>query len=164
MSRRAALNPMVIFDGFSDKRKITSTHKTEKLVNFGPQVERDNLTPDYYNFGETLTLTDEVKGKNEYYINFSFASEQALYTALADITFTEYIPVDYTDSEAFDRLVIANGDCTYNDNGSMQWQNANRAEVSDYIMGTNGVGGVKDEYLVKKCRQLQRTSSFSKSC
>ena len=137
------------FDGFSDKRKITSTHKTEKLVNFGPQVERDNLTPDYYNFGETLTLTDEVKGKNEYYINFSFASEQALYTALADITFTEYIPVDYTDSEAFDRLVIANGDCTYNDNGSMQWQNANRAEVSDYIMGTNGVGGVKDEYLVK---------------
>ena len=103
------------FDGFEDLKRITDSQPG--VSNLG----RDNTTPDYFNFGETLTLTDEVKGKTEYYVNFSFCSENLFDTALTDISFAEKVPVAFSDSDQYDQIIVANGDYTHNMAGNFFW-------------------------------------------
>lgn len=107
------------FDSFQDLRRITDSQPGADTYSTG----REGETPDYFTFGETLTLTDEVKGKTEYYVNFSFCSENLFDTALTDISFAEAVPVAFSDSEQYEQVVIGNGDYSAKDNGNFLWAN-----------------------------------------
>lgn len=102
------------FNGFTDLRTITDSTpgKPFEGTHVPPAIARENETTDYYSYGETLTLTDEVEGKRDYYVNFSFVSEHLMYTMLGDISFTEQIPVAYSDSKQYEQVVMGSNTFT----------------------------------------------------
>ena len=98
-------------NNFTDIKRITDSEPESSRSN---NMGRDNANPDWYSYGETLTLTNEVKGKSVYYVNFSFLSEALLTTGLADISIAEKVPVDYYNEEEYTLVEMANGDCSGN--------------------------------------------------
>lgn len=119
------------FDNFSDLRRITDSQPG--VFNLG----RENSNPDFYDFGETLTLTNEIRGLREYYINFSYLSETLLGTGLSDISFAEKVPVEFSDTDKYDTLEIANGDVSRNGNGNFLWANQEWISNIPYWLGVN---------------------------
>lgn len=126
------------FDGFSDLRRITDSDPGREAHY---SVGRDNATPDYFNFGETLSLTTEVRGSKVYYVNFSYCSEELMLTALTDISFAEKVPVEFADDTKYDSVVMVSGDYTNLERGNFYWNE-----------GTNGAAnlardlGISAEY------------------
>ena len=93
------------YANFGDIYRITDSTPTPDAGNV---TIPPSQAKDYHDYGETLILTDEVKGKKEYYINVSFNSDFMGAARISELAFAEKVPVDFSDTERYSTVNLTN--------------------------------------------------------